>query len=132
MGAQLAKEVIVLGDSTRVIRFTHNEYEFPARRENFIGKGAFGSVWKGYDQNRTPVAMKKVPKDEFENSRDEVRILGSLLHPNLVNMLGFAMDVCDAYIIMEFCERDLRSLLEIVGKFVNENITFSSSISPSI
>ena len=56
-----------------------------------LGKGSFSSVYlvKNWDNGKT-YAMKKIKieklnKDEIKNSFNEIRILASIKHPNVVN-----------------------------------------------
>ncbi|KAM4115250.1 hypothetical protein ACJW30_04G134600 [Castanea mollissima] len=61
---------------------------------NELGKGGFGSVYKGLLQNRMEIAVKRLSKysgqgvEEFKN---EVALIAKLQHRNLVRILDFGM-----------------------------------------
>eukprot|EP00271_Cylindrocystis_brebissonii_P002892 TRINITY_DN13649_c0_g1_i1.p1 TRINITY_DN13649_c0_g1~~TRINITY_DN13649_c0_g1_i1.p1 ORF type:complete len:1175 (+),score=205.57 TRINITY_DN13649_c0_g1_i1:791-4315(+) len=56
--------------------------------ENFLGKGAFGTVYKGVLQG-TPVAVKRLMEGgSLEDFEFEVEVLSSIRHPNTVLLIG--------------------------------------------
>lgn len=94
-----------------------------------IGKGAYGSVFKAID-NRTGdlVALKKV--HIFDSSigppvsfyREE-RALSTLKHKNIVAYKGTVMsrDNPSLYIVLQYCEYELGSLIHSFGKIPIEH-----------
>lgn len=78
---------------------------------HLIGEGGFGLVyWGELAVSRTEkrkVAVKRMKRNSdfgFEEFLREVRILASLTHPNIVEMVGFCNQRREAIIIYEFME----------------------------
>ncbi|KAF9921189.1 hypothetical protein FBU30_008814 [Linnemannia zychae] len=79
---------------------------------NCIGKGAFGSVWRGLLATGTTVAVKQINLSDIPSAE-----LDNIMHANIVKYYGF--EKTDEYlnIILEFCENgSLRSLCKNFGK----------------
>ncbi|GJJ77608.1 hypothetical protein EMPS_09967 [Entomortierella parvispora] len=90
---------------------------------NCIGKGAFGSVWRGLNlDTATTVAVKQInlsdiPQSELANIMMEIDLLKKLNHPNIVKYYGFEKTSDNLNIILELCENgSLRSLCKNFGK----------------
>ena len=91
----------------------------------FLGKGAFGQVYRGDWGTRT-VALKKIDMEQakknfpqtdeseiLESLQWEVSRLSTLSHPNLVQFYGVYKATSQWYLAMEFCEGGtLQSVLE--------------------
>ena len=105
-----------------------------------LGKGAFGSVYlvKRKEDNNIyalkSVVMDKLKKKEQENSLNEVRILASIRHPNIIGYKEAFWDekTQSINIVMEYAnEGDLQHKIEQYKKenrFFEENIIWSYSI----
>ena len=105
-----------------------------------LGKGAFGSVFlvkRKADNNiyaLKSVIMDKLKKKEQENSLNEVRILASIRHPNIIGYKEAFWDekTQSINIVMEYAnEGDLQHKIEQYKKenrFFEENIIWSYSI----
>ena len=101
---------------------------------NQLGKGAFGSVCivtRKLDKKK--YAMKRVnlshsPKSEIEAALNEIRLLASLIHPNIIGYKETFYDEPSGIlnIIMEYADGgDLAhkiSLTKKTRKFFNENL----------
>ncbi|KAF9189540.1 hypothetical protein BGZ51_005613 [Haplosporangium sp. Z 767] len=90
---------------------------------NCIGKGAFGSVWRGLNlDTATTVAVKQInlsdiPSAELANIMMEIDLLKKLNHANIVKYFGFEKTSECLNIILELCENgSLRSLCKNFGK----------------
>jgi hypothetical protein len=88
-----------------------------------IGKGAAGTVYKGYF-GRTPVAIKSVcisdlgaldPEAAVEEAKGEATILGKLTHENILKFHGVCADSDNLYIVTELCAGDLRERIYAAG-----------------
>ncbi|XP_047316077.1 G-type lectin S-receptor-like serine/threonine-protein kinase LECRK3 [Impatiens glandulifera] len=93
-----------------------------------IGRGAFGTVYKGVMQNtltRTTIAVKKldsiVIQDKEKEFRTEVNTISQTYHKNLVRLLGFCDEGQHRMLVYEFMSKgSLASLL-----FGNEKLSWS-------
>ena len=75
-----------------------------------LGAGAFGKVFLGHNRRSTEhqVAVKVISKVRFESEldfiRQEVKILRSLDHPNIVKYHETYEDSKYLYLVMEYCQ----------------------------
>ncbi|CAD6910950.1 unnamed protein product [Tilletia controversa] len=75
-----------------------------------LGKGAFGSVFRGLNWTTgETVAVKQIklgniPKSELSEIMSEIDLLKNLKHPNIVKYLGSEKTNDYLFIILEFCE----------------------------
>jgi serine/threonine protein kinase len=83
-----------------------------------IGRGGFGSVWKGRDPDGNPVAIKFLHPDFLDNDRavrkffHEAIILSRLTHPNITRFIDFFPDDENYAIVMDYVDgSDLKSLI---------------------
>ncbi|XP_021749302.1 putative receptor-like protein kinase At4g00960 [Chenopodium quinoa] len=100
----------VLGDLTTVESLMYELKTLEAATNNFsenqiLGKGGFGSVYKGTLANGQEIAVKRLSKisgqgvEEFKN---EVVLIANLQHRNLVKLLGFCLAGEEMLLIYEF------------------------------
>mmetsp|Transcript_18613 Transcript_18613/g.56177 ORF Transcript_18613/g.56177 Transcript_18613/m.56177 type:complete len:1043 (+) Transcript_18613:379-3507(+) len=80
-------------------------------RDEVIGKGASAEVYKVVTSSGETLAVKRMtdPHDSESNGakqlfQDEVQILATLDHPNIVRLLGACETKGDLFIIMEYLE----------------------------
>ena len=77
-----------------------------------LGSGSFGFVFQVYDYEDQEVkALKLVKLDNFKDG--DVIVLKKLSHPNIIRYFrskAFAKDL--GFLLMEFCESDLHSLIK--------------------
>ncbi|KAK7295485.1 hypothetical protein RJT34_18402 [Clitoria ternatea] len=87
--------------------------ELRAATNNFddvfiIGVGGFGNVYKGYIDDATPVAIKRLKAgsqqgvDEFLN---EIGMLLQLRHIHLVSLIGYCNDGAEMILVYDFMQR---------------------------
>ena len=96
-------------------------------KEQFLGEGAFGSVYKvkrKVSTSREIVrALKEISKEaigsnEEEDLRNEIEVLKSLDHPNIMKIFEFFEDEKYIYLIAEFCGGgDIAGLMDKYGVF---------------
>ncbi|KAI3817598.1 hypothetical protein L1987_11393 [Smallanthus sonchifolius] len=73
--------------------------------KNLAGQGGCGDVYKGWFDSAKPVAIKRIKKqgyqglDEWEN---ELRMLSSFNHPNVVKLLGYCAEGVHRMLVFEF------------------------------
>lgn len=72
--------------------------------KNRLGKGGFGTVYKGNLMNRE-VAVKRISEDSRQGKQEfiaEVATIGSLHHKNLVKLIGWCYEKRDLLLVYEF------------------------------
>jgi serine/threonine protein kinase len=75
-----------------------------------IGKGASGTIYRGYEKgSKKEVAIKEIPEtnlnDIKKNIKSEIHLMKRLKHPNIVELETVVLDRIynNVYIIMEYC-----------------------------
>ena len=112
--------LIIKRDGTKVF----DVYE----KLQFLGEGSFGSVFKVKRKNTANReifrAMKEISKEQInlneENSdeiRNEISVLKSLDHPNIMKIYEFFEDDEKMYLITEFCGGDTAKVQDTFGEF---------------
>ena len=85
---------------------------------NILGRGSYSKVYLGYTFNNEKCAIKVISsiglnisiKDKLV---DEANILKKLNHPNIIKLYDIYEEFGDIYIIMEYCETTMSSLLNM-------------------
>eukprot|EP01125_Pyxidicula_operculata_P011575 TRINITY_DN3792_c0_g3_i1.p1 TRINITY_DN3792_c0_g3~~TRINITY_DN3792_c0_g3_i1.p1 ORF type:complete len:1898 (+),score=455.03 TRINITY_DN3792_c0_g3_i1:41-5695(+) len=99
---QLAPDVTLMDVSASLVKYESLEMY------QEIGKGAFGTIFEGYNLDEV-VAIKtldatdnnpEVRRKAFKDFRHEVFVMSNLMHPNLVKLSAFSLD--PFAIIMEY------------------------------
>ncbi|KAD7477483.1 hypothetical protein E3N88_00619 [Mikania micrantha] len=73
--------------------------------ENKLGKGGFGSVYKGKLEGGQEIAVKRLARDSGQGDvefKNEVLLVAKLQHRNLVRLLGFSIEGSERLLIYEF------------------------------
>nr|AHL48504.1 powdery mildew resistance protein [Triticum aestivum] len=102
--------------SAKVKAVSYNALRFATRNfspDSMLGEGGFGSVYKGWLDERTlsacqpgtgiPVAVKKLNPEGFQGHGEwlaEVNYLGRLCHPNLLKLIGYCIE--DEYRVLVY------------------------------
>ncbi|KAJ4808504.1 Leucine-rich repeat transmembrane protein kinase [Rhynchospora pubera] len=76
---------------------------------NKIGEGGFGPVYKGVLADGTTVAVKQLSAKSRQGNREflnEIGIISTLRHPNLVRLFGCCMEGNQLLLIYEFMENN--------------------------
>ncbi|KAG0588013.1 hypothetical protein KC19_2G208700 [Ceratodon purpureus] len=90
--------------------FTYDELKFSTRnfnRGNVIGEGAFGAVYKGTLRDCSEVAVKELPSNIKQGNQEflnEVELICSLEHKNLVKLRGCAISGNNRLLVYEYVE----------------------------
>ncbi|KAH7105063.1 Pkinase-domain-containing protein [Auriculariales sp. MPI-PUGE-AT-0066] len=100
--------------------------EFYAKQDR-IGKGSFGEVYKGYDKRtQRTVAIKIIDlesaEDEIEDIQQEIQILSQLDSPHVTKYHGSYLKGSHLWIVMEYCSGGSCSDLMKPGVFREEYI----------
>jgi serine/threonine protein kinase len=73
--------------------------------KNKLGKGGFGTVYKGFLEKYKEVAVKRISKDSRQGKQEfiaEVTTIGSLHHKNLVRLIGWCYERHELLLVYEF------------------------------
>lgn len=88
--------------------FTLRDLEVATNRfskENVIGEGGYGIVYKGSLINGTPVAIKRILNNLGQAEKEfraEVEAIGHVRHKNLVRLLGYCMEGTHRMLVYEY------------------------------
>lgn len=96
-------------------------------KQDRIGKGSFGEVYKGYDKRtQRTVAIKIIDlesaEDEIEDIQQEIQILSQLDSPHVTKYHGSFLKGSRLWIVMEYCSGGSCSDLMKPGVFREEYI----------
>ncbi len=101
-------------DTKNFIKRSYSNFYDIYEKKQLLGEGAFGSVYKiirKHSGNREIIrALKEISKDALNNDsasqeefRNEIEVLKTLDHPNIMKIYEFFEDEKYIYIIFEFC-----------------------------
>ncbi|KAL6624521.1 hypothetical protein ACP70R_031842 [Stipagrostis hirtigluma subsp. patula] len=88
--------------------FTLRDLELATNRfskDNVIGEGGYGVVYRGRLSNGTPVAVKKILNNLGQAEREfrvEVEAIGHVRHKNLVRLLGYCVEGTQRMLVYEY------------------------------
>ncbi|CAN6358144.1 unnamed protein product [Urochloa humidicola] len=88
--------------------FTLRDLELATNRfakDNVIGEGGYGVVYRGRLSNGTPVAVKKILNNLEQAEREfrvEVEAIGHVRHKNLVRLLGYCVEGTQRMLVYEY------------------------------
>ncbi|XP_058083828.1 probable receptor-like protein kinase At5g18500 [Magnolia sinica] len=74
-------------------------------KENVIGEGGYGVVYRGHLINGAPVAVKKILNNLGQAEKEfrvEVEAIGHVRHKNLVRLLGFCVEGTHRMLVYEY------------------------------
>ncbi|KAI4342897.1 hypothetical protein MLD38_027462 [Melastoma candidum] len=74
-------------------------------KDNVIGEGGYGVVYRGCLMNGTPVAVKKILNNLGQAEKEfrvEVDAIGHVRHKNLVRLLGYCMEGTHRMLVYEY------------------------------
>ncbi|KAK7284455.1 hypothetical protein RJT34_19201 [Clitoria ternatea] len=74
-------------------------------KENVLGEGGYGVVYRGQLTNGTPVAVKKILNNIGQAEKEfrvEVEAIGHVRHKNLVRLLGYCVEGTHRMLVYEY------------------------------
>ncbi|EFJ10327.1 hypothetical protein SELMODRAFT_427272 [Selaginella moellendorffii] len=93
-----------------ISNFTYHELETATKGFsdiNKLGRGAFGTVFKGVLKDGSEVAVKQLDLHSKQGQREfvnELSIITSIQHKNLAKLRGYCLDRDDRILVYEFLE----------------------------
>ncbi|KAG8385606.1 hypothetical protein BUALT_Bualt03G0062600 [Buddleja alternifolia] len=93
-------------------KFSYNDLRVATNnfhRSNKIGRGGFGTVYKGILRNGTEVAVKTLSAESKQGEREfltEIDTISNVKHPNLVELLGCCVHGPDKILVYEYLENN--------------------------
>ncbi|KAK4493162.1 hypothetical protein RD792_017987 [Penstemon davidsonii] len=109
------------GDSiAKTKNFSYNELKVATNnfhQSKKIGRGGFGTVYKGILQNGTQIAVKTLSTESKQGLREfltEIDTISDVKHPNLVEILGCCVHGPNKILVYEYLENNSidRALLD--------------------
>ncbi|CAJ1950099.1 unnamed protein product [Sphenostylis stenocarpa] len=104
-----------IATSSHLRRFTFHDIQLATKNfdsRNFLGRGGFGTVFKGWVDDATgtsiPVAVKTLNPNGLQGHKQwlaEIKYLGELHHPNLVRLVGYCIEDDKRVLAYEFMSR---------------------------
>ncbi|KAL8249213.1 hypothetical protein R6Q59_006081 [Mikania micrantha] len=73
--------------------------------ENKLGRGGFGTVYKGKLRDGKQIAVKRLARDSGQGDQEfknEVLLVAKLQHRNLVQLIGFSIEASERLLIYEY------------------------------
>uniref|UniRef100_A0A803NAK7 Uncharacterized protein n=2 Tax=Chenopodium quinoa TaxID=63459 RepID=A0A803NAK7_CHEQI len=110
-GGSLLKQLISPNkqdDVEQVKVFTIDELKVATKNfkeERIVGRGGYGTVYKGFLPNNQVVAVKRskfVDEDQIEQFINELILLARIRHPNVVRLIGCCLEVEVPLLVYEF------------------------------
>ncbi|CAN6338459.1 unnamed protein product [Urochloa humidicola] len=93
-------------DCNGIIAFRYNVLEHGTKKfSEKLGEGGFGSVFKGFLNNSTAIAVKKLDHHAHHREkqfRAEVSSIGIIQHMNLVKLIGFCCEGARRLLVYEY------------------------------
>ncbi|KAM3298932.1 hypothetical protein ACQJBY_040433 [Aegilops geniculata] len=76
-------------------------------RNNKVGRGGFGTVYKGTLPNKQDVAVKVLSAESRQGIREfltEINVISNVKHPNLVELIGCCVEEENRILVYEYLE----------------------------
>ncbi|XP_038903897.1 putative serine/threonine-protein kinase [Benincasa hispida] len=95
-----------------VKQFSFNELRSASEdfhSNNRIGRGGFGTVYKGTLRNGVQVAIKKLSVESKQGAREfvtEIKTISNVRHPNLVELIGCCSQKANRILVYEYLENN--------------------------
>ncbi|KAE8815450.1 putative LRR receptor-like serine/threonine-protein kinase [Hordeum vulgare] len=123
-----AKKNIRLFSYAQLRSATHN-----FNHNNKVGRGGFGTVYKGTLQNKQDITVKVLSAESTQGIREfltEIDVISNVKHPNLVELIGCCVEADNRILVYEYLENSSldRALLGSTSDPANFTWSVRSSI----
>jgi serine/threonine protein kinase len=104
------KEIAGFSPEKNIKLFSYNELRSATdnfHRDNKIGCGGFGTVYKGTLRNRQEVAVKVLSAESRQGIREfltEIDVITNVKHPNLVELVGCCIQDNNRILVYEYLQ----------------------------
>uniref|UniRef100_A0A803LEF8 non-specific serine/threonine protein kinase n=1 Tax=Chenopodium quinoa TaxID=63459 RepID=A0A803LEF8_CHEQI len=108
----ISVESDLLGQNPQIGLFTYKQIKTACNNfsaANKIGEGGFGCVYKGKLLDGTNIAVKQLSSRSSQGNREfvnEIGIISTLCHPNLVRLYGCSVDTSQLFLVYEYLENN--------------------------
>lgn len=125
----------LLSEATGSINVPSYSYKEIERATNgfstkqMLGTGAYGTVYSGKLNNHDWVAIKKMRHIEtygMDQVMNEIKLLSSVSHPNLVRLLGFCIEKGEQILVYEFMPNG--TLSQHLQKEIGKGLAWSTRL----
>ena len=117
----LQKQNSLVLNNDVIVSDTHQDPETIYEKVKTLGEGAFGEVWLvRHKISGKNYAMKIIEKSPYSNTKqiiNEINILKTLDHPNILKILEFHLEHDKYYIVTDYCPEG-----ELFNEIVNKKI----------
>lgn len=96
----------------KIRHFSYNELRVATdnfSHDNKLGRGGFGSVYKGILKDEVPVAVKTLAAESKQGMREfltEINIISNVKHPNLVELIGCCVQGPNRILVYEYLDNN--------------------------
>ncbi|XP_048492453.1 probable leucine-rich repeat receptor-like serine/threonine-protein kinase At3g14840 isoform X2 [Beta vulgaris subsp. vulgaris] len=106
------REQDLLGQNPKIGLYSYKQIKTACNNfnaANKIGQGGFGCVYKGKLGDGTRIAVKQLSSTSSQGNREfvnEIGIISTLFHPNLVRLYGCSVDTRQLFLVYEYMENN--------------------------
>ncbi|KAJ0968951.1 hypothetical protein J5N97_021828 [Dioscorea zingiberensis] len=110
--SQSQQDIVGVSSLKNIKFFSYNELRSATdgfHPRNKLGRGGFGTVYKGTLRNGTIIAAKVLSTESKQGLKEfltEIDTIANVKHPNLVELLGYCVQENDRILVYEYAENN--------------------------